>query len=135
MMLPFLLVLLVGTLEFGSYLNQSSTLEKAIRAGAMYGARNDIPFTSTVETQIENVVKTGDPAGSGSFLIAGWSDADADVDVSTSTYTDVANDVEVTVIRLEATVPYDPMLPGLFSSLGFTAPTMTAEHEQSHIGN
>ena len=62
MVFPIFLVMLMGTLEFGNYLNQLTMLEKAVRAGGMYASRTDAVVDDVGDlntTAIQNIVMTG----------------------------------------------------------------------------
>lgn len=132
LLLPLLTLLLVGIYEFGSYFAQANVLEKSLRAGAMFASRSDLPLSSAARTQIENIVKTGDPAGGQAVRLSGWSDGSASFTISTRTYAAGGEDVEL--IKVEASVPYQPLVPGLLSGLGFSGLRMRAAHEQAHLG-
>lgn len=133
LMLPFFLLLLVGFYEFGSYLSQASSLAKSLRAGAMYAARQSLPLSQQKLAEIGNVVRTGDPSGAQPAQIPGWSDASADLEVTTHTHD--ANGEPVELIKLEADVPYQPLMSGFLAGLGFTDLRMRAAHEQAHVGS
>jgi Flp pilus assembly protein TadG len=133
LILPFFLLLLVGVYEFGSYLAQASSLEKSLRSGAMYAARSTLPLSQQKLTEIANIVKTGDRSGQQPARIPGWSDASATLSVTTRTYSADGQDVEL--IRLEASIPYLPLMSGFLSNLGFAELRMRAAHEQAHLGS
>jgi Flp pilus assembly protein TadG len=133
LILPFFLLLLVGIYEFGSYLAQASSLEKSLRSGAMYAARSALPLSQQKLTEIANIVRTGDRSGQQPARIPGWSDASATLSVTTRTYSADGQDVEL--IRLEASVPYLPLMSGFLSHLGFADLRMRVAHEQAHLGS
>ncbi len=139
---PLFIVLSVGTLEFGYYLHQADTLEKSLRAGAMYAARTGVSdalsgYSSSTKTKIENMVKTGDTAGSGNLLLAGWNGCSncLDISVINRTVTENSTDANVNVIKLKATVPYVPVVPGALGLVGFGNLRMQLSHEQAFIGS
>lgn len=133
LLLPFLLLLLVGIYEFGMYLAQASSLEKSLRSGAMFAARNALPLSQQTRTQIANIVRTGDPSGEGPVRISGWGDDSATLLVTTRTHS--ANGEDVELVRLEASVPFEPLMSGFMSTLGFSDLRMRAAHEQAHVGS
>ena len=133
LLLPFLLLLLVGIYEFGSYLAQASSLEKSLRSGAMYAARSALPLSQQTLTQVGNIVRTGDPSGGQPVRIPGWEDGTATLAVTTRTHS--ANGENVELIRLEASLPYEPLMAGFLSTLGFSDLRMRAAHEQAHVGS
>ncbi len=149
LVMPLFIILLIGTLEIGNYINQASMLEKGLRAGAMYAARaNDLKVGTTLAggtiTATENMVVTGDPTdrSTANFVLGGWADCDPTpitscltITVDTRTGTEGATTVKVKVIKLRATVPYDPILEGALSLIGLSDLTMDANHEQAWIGS
>ena len=133
LLLPILMVLLVGIAELGRYLGQAEAVEKGLRAGAMYAARQSLPLSGTAKTEIENLVKTGTRDGSGIYLAAGWNESGAKVDI-TATNNSTTDGTAVTVIELTANVPYDELLPGMLGFFGILPLNISMSHEQVHIG-
>lgn len=133
LLLPLLLIMLVGMVEFGRAISQSNALERGLRAGASFAARSDIPFDATTEQRINNLVKTGGLSGDAPLLVSGWADPSATLTITTTTFTVGAN--EVPLIRLEGSVPLDPLLPGLLAAVGLEDFNLSAVHEQAYIGN
>ena len=137
---PLFIVLMVGLLEFGYYLHQADTLEKSLRAGAMYAARSDLTssqtaFPTATETEIENVIKTGNKEGTGDPVLAGWNGCSGCL-IITIINRNVSlngNSTSVNVIQLEATVPYDPVVSGALSLIGFDDLRIQFRHEQVHL--
>lgn len=133
MVLPLLALVMAGIFDFGYYLNQSNELDKSLRVGAVLAARSSQPLSSSSQTTIENLVKTGTVDGSGAFVVPGWSDNAADLTVTTSTYSSGGNSYEV--IRLVASVPYNPFFGNFLATYGFMSINLTAAHEQAFIGD
>ena len=130
LVLPVMLLLAVGLTEMGRVVNQAATVEKSLRAGALFAARNQFPLTSAIEQTVENIVKTGDPAGGKDFLVPGWAKGGANFTVKT-----VSFDLEgmpLPVVQAVASVPFVPMLPGM---LPFPTFNIELRHEQAYIGN
>lgn len=128
--LPILLALGAGMTEIGRVVSQAVTLEKSLRAGAIYAARGVFPLSAATQTTVENVVKKGDPDGVGGYLIPGWSEVAADLQIQEISF-DV-NGFPLPVVRLTATVPFVPMLPGLLPIPSFN---LVLRHEQAFIGD
>lgn len=154
MLFPVFLVVMLGMLEFGNYLNQMTMLEKAVRAGGMYASRQDsepADETDLDQTAITNIVMTGDPNDSTTFILQGWDDSKYPssgisnfcgaqklcIDVVSRSGTDPVSGTSetVNVIKLYAVVPYDPIALGALELLGFSGLTMKANHEQAWIGS
>jgi Flp pilus assembly protein TadG len=131
LMLPVFLVVTAGMIDLGRALYQSNTIEKGLRAGAMYAARNTFPLTSAQETEAENIVKKGNRAGSGDYLVYGWSDPSS---LNIFTTTEVVDGTALPVYHFVADVPYDPLLPGVVSALQIDQIRLKLSHEQAHIG-
>ena len=130
LVLPVLLLLGIGMTEMGRVVNQATTVQKALREGALYAARNQFPLTAAVKTTAENLVKKGDPTGAGAYLVPGWSEAGASLLLETPDFD--LNGTPLPVVRLTATVPFVPMLPGLLPIPGFN---LVLKHEQAYIGD
>lgn len=133
-MLPVLLLMMTGMLEVGRAYYQANTVEKGLRSGALYAARSVYPLDAPTIATAGNLVKTGTLDGSGPFLVDGWSSAGAGFSITTSSYSGTGPN-PVPVIRVEAVVPYVPILPGLMSFTGLGDINMRLSHEQAYIGN
>ncbi len=130
LVLPVMVLLGVGLTEMGRVVNQATTVQKSLRAGAIYAARNQFPLTAAVKTTTENLIKKGDPAGTGEYLVPGWSKAGATLTLETPDFD--LNGTPLPVVRLTATVPFVPMLPGLLPVPSFN---LVLRHEQAFVGN
>jgi Flp pilus assembly protein TadG len=136
LLLPMLLVLLVGIAEVGRYLGQAEAVEKGLRAGAMFAARQALTsgnLSGAAETTITNLVQRGTLDTSGSYLAGGWGESGATLTITT-TSTPSGAGMDVTVIELTATLPYDEMLPGMLAFVGISSLSLTMSHEQVHVG-
>jgi Flp pilus assembly protein TadG len=131
LMLPVFLLVTAGMIDLGRALYQTNTIEKGLRAGAMYAARNTYPLTTVQKTEAENIVKKGNRAGSGKYLVDGWSDP-ASLNITTST--EVVDGTPIPVYHFVAAVPFDPLLPGLLSALQLDQIKIRLSHEQAYIG-
>ena len=130
LVLPVIVLLGVGLTEMGRVVNQATTVQKSLRAGAIYAARNQFPLTAAVKTTAENLVKKGDPSGSAGYLVPGWSKAGANLTLETPDFD--LNGTPLPVVRLTATVPFVPMLPRLLPIPSFN---LVLRHEQAFIGD
>lgn len=130
--LPVVVLLLTGVTEVGRMLYQSSALEKGVRAGALYAGRVEAPISAADLAAAENVVKTGDPTGSGGYLVPGFSDPGAKVNISVADYN--LNGQDIPVITVIADVPFSPLMPGLASLYGLDTYVLHMEHQQAHVG-
>lgn len=133
--LPALLLLAVGVTEVGRVVNQAAMVEKGLRAGAYYAARlapTDYPLSTASETTVGNLVRYGDPTGGTEYLVEGWGAAGADLDINSSTTYSAVDGTELPVVKLTATVPFVPLLPGLLPIPSFN---IRLSHEQTLVGN
>jgi Flp pilus assembly protein TadG len=131
LMLPVFLLVTAGMIDLGRALYQTNTIEKGLRAGAMYAARNEYPLTTAQQTEAQNIVKKGNRAGTGSYLVAGWSEPTS---LNIFTTTEVVDGTPVPIYHFNAAVPFDPLLPGLLSALDLDQITIKLSHEQAYIG-
>ncbi len=117
LLVPLLLLLLGSVVEVGRVLQHANAVEKGLRAGALMAARSPgcCPLTTAEQTAVANVVMTGSVDGTAPVLVPGWSTGTLNVSYSTIT---VDTDTH-TVIRLQAVVPFTPLMaPSFFSSFG-----------------
>jgi Flp pilus assembly protein TadG len=153
LMVPMLLVLMFGSFEMGHYFWSEHKVVKAVRDGSRFAARQSFVKFSCSEanillgdgstnadtayiTQVKNLTRTGNIAGTGNPKVYGWTNAQITVSVScpatpvnTGIYKGLTNAPRVTVA---ATVPY----PSLFGTLGFdaTAINLNAQSQSSVMG-
>ena len=153
LLLPLLFVILVGLFEFGRFLNHYAILQQSVRMAVEYTARyNDADEVGTTSmanasTEIQNLVKTGQPTG-GTNLLEGWGNTSdtPTIQISITTRDDLSytgsdpyssgnnftGTVDALVIRIEAQVIYEPFVSGFLSNFGKM--WMSAAHEQIWIG-
>lgn len=133
--LPFLLLIIVGIIEFGRGYYHFALAQRGVRAAALFAARNELPLTVAAKTTMENLAKTGTADGTGEYLSEGWAHESSKVFIVEDTFTSGAETVDV--IRVTARVRYDPLLPGLFNSVGFDFNNffMKVDHDQAYIGD
>ena len=152
LVLPFLLVLMCGSVEVGNYFLSEHVVDKAVRDAARYAARLPlaaytgctVPAGGTAELGAQRVARYGDPSGGTNARLVGWT-ADSmttvtitcDIDTSHSyvnggIYTDFPNGGEVPVVTVSTTVPYKTF----FGSLGMGAATLNlnAQSQAAVIG-
>jgi Flp pilus assembly protein TadG len=116
--LPFLLMLMLVTAEFGRLLSQYDTLTKAARSGARYVASNAlqgstgvISITPQVQTAAQNLVIKGNVGGTGTTLLPGLVAANVTVTSPAPNY-----------VSVSASYPYQPMVGAILPTFGFTGP-------------
>lgn len=132
LVMPFLLLLFSGLTEYGRAYFQANAIEKGLRAATLYAARAETPLSAADTVIAENILKTGTADGSGAFLVSGWASAGAAYTITTSDYD--LDGVAVPVIRIEANVPFDPLVPEMVALVGLDDFTITLAHEQAYVG-
>jgi len=131
LIMPILLTVLAGITELGYVFYQASALERGLRAGATYAARADLPLSADARTTTENLVKTASMDGTLAVSASNWNEAGAEFDI-TVIDRDVGS-VTVSVIRLEARVPFSPLASSLWNMLGIESEFIEVSHEQASI--
>ncbi len=134
LLVPILFGLLMVSVELGRALYQANALEKGVRAGALFAARGALPFTVEIQDTIENLVRTGDPTGAAAVLASGWSLPGASIEIDASASFDTGAGI-VPLIRIEATVPFDPLMPRVMTYLGLGNYSFSSRHLQPYVGN
>ena len=135
LLVPLFMLFLLGAIEFGRVLAQSNAVKKGVRAGVGLAVRSDNPITATQTTSVKNLVKYGNTAGTAPFLVDGWSVTGADVVIDVVRTYSGGGVTGLDVIRVVATVPYTPPIPGLFTFAGLSSFNIVVDHEQAYIGN
>ncbi len=135
LVLPLLLLLLIGITEIGRAYYQANAVEKGLRAGALFAGRNSFPLTAQVRTMVANLVKTGTLDGSGGHLVSGWADVDADLTIDDTLTFPIDATTTIPVVRLTASVPLDPLMPGMLALVGLGDVTIELSHEQAYVGD
>jgi Flp pilus assembly protein TadG len=111
--LPLLLLICLGTIEFGRAYYTYNILAKALRDGARYAATSTTTSTGTLDsnaiTKTKNLVVYGNVAGSGPKIIP---------DLQTSQVNVVQNVVTATeqYTTVSAAYPYSPLFSLIISS-------------------
>lgn len=145
MITPLFLVLMFGSFELGKYFLDEHVVAKAVRDGARYAGRQKFTAmpcggTSSSETQIKNIVRFGNTAGTGSPRLSYWT-SPATITVAIScpdptgaTYTGIYTGLVGGARRVlvTATVPYN----SLFGNLGFATEgfTVVAQSDAAVMG-
>ena len=130
LVLPLLVVLGLGIIEIGRVISQAGAVKTGLRAAALYAAGNEYPLSAAVLARVENIVKTGDPTGTSGYLALGWAKADARVQVHELSFNLAGSSLPV--VRISATVPYDPLLPGILPVPAFN---FELSHDQAFVGD
>lgn len=147
LMLPLMLLLLFGSFEAGNFIWSHHKLVEAVRNGARFASRLDVPavcdgttpvISPTTVDEIKLLTRTGQIGDAAQRpLVIGWTDDQIDVTVSCGAFVDTGIYSELEgagpVVTVTATgVPY----PSLFDWLGIFNPDirMTARSSAAVIG-
>lgn len=143
---PMLLILICGSFELGKYFLDEHVVSKAVRDGARYAARQSFTTmpcggTPTADTQIKNLVRYGNTAGTGNPRLYYWannSTITVTVDCPTSgaayetggVYNGLTGGAHR--VTVAATVPYS----GLFAGIGVntTSLNLIAQSQAAVMG-
>ena len=148
LVIPFLLILMFGAFDLGYYFMSEHVVDKAVRDAARYAARLPladypsctVPAGGTAEQQTQRLARFGDPSGSGTAHLTGWT-ADSMTTVTIACdnsssygtggiYADFPNGAPV--VTVTAQVPYNT----LFGLLGLGSATfnLNAQGQAAVIG-
>lgn len=153
MVLPLLLLLAFGSFDMGNYFLDSHVVQKAVRDGARYAARQPMSEyagcapSAAVDTRIQNVTRTGVPAPTDSdedasrlpwwqATMGGQPTVAVTVACDTSgTYAGIYNGLNdgAPVVTVSADVPY-PSLFGMFGLMPIGPFAIKAEQEAAVMG-
>jgi len=150
---PLLLVIMIGSVELGSYFYNEHILVKAVRDGARYAARQGFIYydcsgepAASVRDNTRELVQTSLLSG-GTDRIANWAAATISVtETCAATATDMSNSTEAMtgiyddlslggapIVRVSATVPYTPIIGAPFGFSG-VAINLNASQEAAVMG-
>lgn len=144
-MLPFLVALAFGVIEFGRALQHYHTINKSVRDAARFLARVDITCADPPATtcnivdsndlnRAKTLALTGYVSG-GTPILSYWTDPDTvsvtitPFDNSGGAYRGKPN---MPVIRVTASVPFQDL--GMLAVFGISPITFNTRHDELHIG-
>lgn len=141
---PVFLLMFLSTIELGNMIYYNINLEKALRSAVTYAGRVEIHDDQTRQNT-KNIVKTGNPSGTGAYLLPGWSDPASEVFFSQTTYVQAmpGADMNEVVTSVRAEVVYVPIGGVVMPVLEYLMARhfrdgkvfITLTHEQAIIGN
>jgi Flp pilus assembly protein TadG len=136
-LVPLLLVLVLGVLEFSWLIDQQHLISTGIHDAARYLARSAHPNDVTIQKDAKNLATTGAIDGN-IARVRGWTTRDVNI-----TYASVNNPVGVNGLTRfrggavqSVTVSTTFTVPslGFFGLLGLKPPTLTVSHQERVIG-
>lgn len=149
LVLPFLLVLMLGSMDVGNYFLSEHVVQKAVRDAARYAARLPmtdydgctVPSGGSAEQLTQRVARFEDPSGTGNPRLPGWTaDSMATVTIACDTtdtwasggiYADFTTGAPV--VTVHATVPYNSLFGVI--GLGHLTLNLNAESQAAVIGS
>ena len=131
---PIFLLMFLSVTELGNMLYYSISIEKGMRSGVTYAARNHVPLSEEVITNTISLTRTGAlPSADAPNLVRGYGMDEATVVVSTHEFNQ--GNISVTVIKLNVDVPYVALIPGITNEIIGETPSIKLTHEQAIIGD
>lgn len=152
LVMPLLMVLMFGAMDVGNYFLSEHVVDKSVRDAARYAARLPfadypscaIPSGGTAEQQTQRLARFGDPDGTGTARLPGWTaDSMTTVTVACDTdpshvyvnggiYADFPNGGEAPIVTVSAQVPYNSLFGVI--GLGFATLNLNAQSQAAVIG-
>lgn len=129
-MFPLILAALAFSFEFGRLFIAHHTTVNNVRAAVRYLSRSDL--TADQLDAVETIVKTG--KASGGAEPAWMADANVTITPSQSTFTDANYRTGGQIIRVQVTVPYQPLIFSFVNDDIASIPFTIAE-DMRHIGD
>jgi Flp pilus assembly protein TadG len=145
LVLPLLLVLMLGSVELGSYFWSEHILVKGVRDGAIFAARREIydctggaaTVSQAAKDDTEAVVRSGELSG-GTDRLPNWDSATFDVTVACAAdaggtamsgmYSQTGGNVPI--VTVTAQLPYRTVI----STIGFNAASLNLGAREQAIG-
>jgi len=137
-LVPLLLVLVLGVLEFSWLMDQQHLISTGIHDAARYLARSAHPNDVTIQKDAKNLATTGAIDGN-TARVRGWTTRDVNI-----TYASLSNPVGLNgltrfrggAVVQSVTVSTTFTVPslGFFGLLGLKPPALTVSHQERVIG-
>jgi len=135
--LPVLLAIGLGVIEFGNAIYSKHLITNGVRDGARYAAGR--PADCACDADIKNIAMKGVLSG-GTYRVSWWDDPVTEVSV---TRLNVPNDngfgvklyrggATIPIVTVTATAPYQQL--GFLAFFGLTAPTLSVSHQERVYG-
>ena len=137
-LVPVLLVLVLGVLEFSWLIDQQHLISTGIHDAARYIAQSANPNDLTIQKRAKNLATTGAIDGD-TARVRGWTARDVNI-----TYATVNNPVGtdgltlfrggVVIQRVTVSTTFTVPSLGFFGFLGLKPPALTVSHQERVIG-
>ena len=137
LVLPFVLVLGLGTIEFGWLMAQVQSIQTAVRDAARYASRSTLVITSGGGADLSAAIRAdAEELIRRACRNNGINRAECDPKID-SEWEDNSNGAYLAgnrVYRLVARVEFTPASAGLLSLTGITIPKISLQYEVRHAG-
>ena len=135
---PFLLVLVLGVLEFSWLIYHQHLISTGIHDGARYIARSANPRDVTIQGDAKKLATTGAIDGD-TARVRGWTTRDVHISyasvnnsVGSNGLTPFRGDAAIQIVTVSTTFAVPSL--GFFGSLGLKPPALTVSHQERVIG-
>lgn len=135
--LPVLLAIGLGVIEFGNAIYSKHLITNGVRDGARYAAGR--PADCACDADIKDIAMKG-AVGTGTYRVSWWDDPATEASV---TYSTVTNDDgsgnklyrgpnPIPIVTVTATASYEQL--GFLAFFGLNAPTLNVSHQERVYG-
>lgn len=132
--LPFVLVLGLGTIEFGWLMSQIEDVQLSLRDAVRYASRSQLETVNGSE-DLPAATKTTASAMIASAYLRNGITSTAPLPVLSAITNDYGlNPGRPTVYKVTATASFEPASAGLLSLINLTLPPITLHYEARHVG-
>lgn len=134
---PVLLAIGLGVIEFGNAIYSKHLITNGVRDGARYAAGR--PADCACDADIKSIAMKG-VLGVGPYRVSWWDNPATEISVSRSTVTNddgsgnklYRGPALVPIVTVTATAPYQQL--GFLAFFGLTAPTLSVSHQERVFG-
>ena len=131
--LPLLLALIGGVLEFGFFFYHEQLITVGVRDAARYLALTHDPTSATNQSDARNLAVTGSVDG-GASRVPGWTNDAVSVTITPWDNSDgtLSGGTIIPIVTVSTSF-VEPSL-GFFGLLGLNAPTISVSHQERWVG-
>jgi Flp pilus assembly protein TadG len=131
--LPLLLALIGGVLEFGFFFYHEQLITVGVRDAARYLALTHNPTSTTNQSDARKLAVTGSVDG-GASRVPGWTDDAVNVTITPWDNSDstLSGGTIIPIVTVSTSF-IEPSL-GFFGLLGLNAPTISVSHQERWVG-
>lgn len=135
LVIPLLIYMMIGIMDFGRAYLSISSAEKSLRSGARYLSKLSATSLCSAgeQTKAKNMILYGSTASGGRLMVQGWSDPDTiTITLTPACATPPSTTPTDRTINIKGQVPFTAMA---LAALGMsTTFTLSTEHEERWLG-